>query len=135
MKLLEVGLITATVIVAQGAFSWASRREIEGRAGSASELSGRFDRPLEASHNNHTRCESYDRPGNGRLVLDTEHFAYHLLYRDSALDIGLTETQNEWALKQIWNRIAGFSLTRSLSPDETMEEIHKGLDLWRGVLV
>jgi hypothetical protein len=82
----------------QMAFGKKTREEIRERAGNRSEVSGRDDMPLHASHFFHGRGEAEQDKGNGILLTVAEHVAQHMKYRDNPEDIGLSRRENEWAI-------------------------------------
>ena len=109
-KLLKGGLelagAAALVAVSMGAFSRPSRREIRERAGRRSELSGRYDLPLDASHIIHSRqFPAYDHPENGIYLTIEEHLIYHEIFRPKPWLIGLSPRNNEMAIRSLRNRL------------------------------
>lgn len=109
-----------------GAFGKKTRDEVIERAGGASELTGRTDRPLHASHINHNReSEDYNNPDNGILLTDVEHLAYHINHVGHARDIGLGENQNNWAV----NILTGNVLARGVSSEEISTACQLALNL------
>lgn len=79
-----------------------------------SELSGETGRLLEASHWHHEKDDeirrqlgipSYTDPESGILITSPEHLGYHLYYRHSPNKIGLTTNGNEFAIRELTNRI------------------------------
>lgn len=91
------------------AFSMSTKRIIKHRARMAnperrlvSEVSGTNTYKMHAAHYNHRKDENYDNPDNGVLLTLPEHFYHHLSYRGKAELMGLTEEQNENAIKSLY---------------------------------
>ena len=95
------GLAVATTT----AFSRPVRREIRSRAGRRSELSGRYDIPLDASHIIHSRqYPQYDSPLNGLYLTVEEHLLYHEQFASNPRLIGLSARNNRMAILSLRNR-------------------------------
>jgi len=45
-----------------------------------------------------------------RVVPPFDHWYHHFSHRDCSETIGLTPEQNDWAIGQIYNRLAGHEL-------------------------
>lgn len=90
-------------------FSQFSRYSIKDRARRTqgrlvSELSGRWDMPLECAHFDHNKLNpEYDHPSNGVLMTVDEHLLDHI---NRAGENGLTKDENDWAIKQLMIRVA-----------------------------
>lgn len=103
--LVNLGLLSATTVIAGSAFSWGTRAIIRNRDGRKSVISGE-EESLECSHINHDkRRAEYDDESNGRMLTTREHYLDHFR-RHGYSNLGLTKRQNEWALRQIWERLS-----------------------------
>ncbi|MHA1910511.1 MAG: hypothetical protein ACTSYA_02340 [Candidatus Kariarchaeaceae archaeon] len=93
------------VAIALLAFSKKTRKEIGKRDGWRDVDTGEsfFDGiMLHASHYSHDRRNpDYDTVGAGRMQTVTNHLKYHLDHVGNAKDIGLTEAQNNYAIKML----------------------------------
>jgi hypothetical protein len=105
------------------AFGKKTREDIRDRANNRSEVSGRDDMPLEASHFFHGRGESEQHQDNGILLTLAEHLVWHKKYENSPEDIGLNKAQNDWAIGQIFLRLAKWVTGRGGSYEEVGAEI------------
>jgi hypothetical protein len=102
------------------AFSKRSRDIIRRRAGGRSELSGRVDTEMHCSHINHNHNRrDYDSPDNGLYLTVPEHLAYHLLAVCDARSIGLSESENSFAVN-----------TLALHVHDDDRAIQQALDMW-----
>jgi hypothetical protein len=61
---------------------------------------------LEASHIDHNKwdAEIYLSPDSIIICTPLEHYVYHLLFRNNPELIGLTREQNNYAIRQTWER-------------------------------
>lgn len=120
----KIAITGALLQLAGTAFSRPVRREIMRRANNSSEVSHRNDRPLEASHINHSRefrarnwqgrKVEYNSDLNGLMMTDIEHQLYHEDFLGSSHLIGLTEDNNMWAIQSIGDRIRMFNEARGI---------------------
>jgi hypothetical protein len=74
---------------------------------------------MESCHIDHTRDEDYDSVYNGFYATVIEHLAHHLLFIDHPFDIGLTYSGNQWAIKELKQRVLEHYQNSNL-PEETM---------------
>lgn len=92
------------------AFSRPSLTAIRERANYKSEISYLKNRPLTASHINHSRKHAlYDDPRMGIYMTDIEHYLFHLNFRGCSNLIGLPEHQNEWAIQKRLEAVEAFN--------------------------
>lgn len=106
------------------------RAEVKRRANNRSELSGSNEEPLEVAHLNHARDEDYQDPGNALLVTTTEHLAHHLIHRNRAEAIGLTEEGNEWAIGKLFERVFNFHRQRGIPDIHIQQRIGLAIQRW-----
>lgn len=89
-------------------FSGRVRDIIVGRAGNRSELSG-VEPPegqsLDIMHLDHTKDDTYDTPERGLAVTRMEHLIYHRVHKGRAHEIGLSEEDNNAAIKLLAWRV------------------------------
>jgi hypothetical protein len=87
-----------------------NRARIKNNGQLASELSGRFDEPLECAHIDHNKKSYwYDHPRNGRLLTLSEHLNDHLTRKGRN---GLTYDENEYAISELTKRLEAFKNSR-----------------------
>jgi len=61
----------------------------------------------ECCHEDHGKQTGYyDDPSNGKLRNRPKHYIQHKLGARGDLDTGLTEDQDSWSAKKIWNRMS-----------------------------
>lgn len=100
-------LVFCSLPVLAMAFSQAVRIEIGNRARWTCESCGKkFSQGwmLHMSHNNHDKKRSdYDNPDNGTCLCVTCHQDFHQQYVGSADKIGLSESDNDFALDALRN--------------------------------
>lgn len=102
----EVDLQSIGLILVGLAFSKKVRKQIHQRDGNQSVWSGKTE-DLECAHISHNKdSEEYDDPSNGRLLTTAEHMWDHI-NRHGTEQLGLTESQNDWAIYQLWKRFWG----------------------------
>lgn len=100
-SILGLGL---TLVFINSAFSKATARKIGTRAGWKSELSGKsfWDGfVLHMCHKDHTKDETYDNPERGICLTVDEHQEMHEAAVGHAQDIGLSESQNNYAIRML----------------------------------
>jgi hypothetical protein len=107
----------------QMAFGKKTREEIRERAGNRSEVSGRDDMPLEASHFFHGKGETEQDKDNGILLTLAEHLAWHRKFEKNPEDIGLSEQHNNWGVGQILIRLARWVFNQGGSYEDLDNEI------------
>ena len=117
------GLYLAIQQYTEMAFRQKGKREINQRAGGKSEVSGRDDMPLHASHFFHGKGEENQSSGNGFLATVSEHYAYHLKHRDEPENIGLNRRENEWALFMLIRNVVDAIRGKGGSMQDVVEEI------------
>lgn len=92
--------------VAFGAFGRPVRRKIKERDGNKSVWSGKTTQ-LEVAHISHNRNKTnYNHESNGRTLTTAEHMWDHI-NRHGTEQLGLTDSQNDWAIWQLWKRFWG----------------------------
>jgi hypothetical protein len=140
-KLLSIFSVATTALaltyLSSLSFSSETSFLIRRRAGGISELDGSSDRPLEASHLNHSKSfRGYDRVSNGVLVTDIQHLAYHLLFAHSPKEIGLTTRSNARAIESLKSRIYDFNIKNNLSTrkGDLNKELRIAMVLWEEFL-
>ena len=139
---LENKIVTGTACIGLLALSmWAfpsrTRKRIVQRAGGRSEVSGRSDIPLEASHIRHGEGGSK----NGILMTVIEHLAFHeRAERDGASEkIGLNPVQNGWAIGMLQKRVGNLDIppdevqARYNQANNNFDEIGQGGGLLQGL--
>lgn len=110
------------------AFSYETKKFVKTRIGNShSELSKRTDRPFEYIHLIHGK--QYDKPEFCILTNDMEHLAHHLYWYDNPQKIGLTKSQNIWAINKIASRVTQFSFAQNRL-HEYDEDISNCLNGW-----
>lgn len=94
--------IAGGIVLSQFAFSRKTRREILERDHFQCTESG-LEENLHASHFDHNRNNpDYDSPRNGRTLNIIEHLRDHIA---RAGKNGLTQSQNDWAIEKLMDRI------------------------------
>lgn len=87
-------------------FSREVRNRILNRDKRRSTLSGKTDN-LHVAHINHDKSNPlYDHESNGRTLTVAEHFWDHV-NRHGTEQLGLTESQNNWAIWRLWKTFWG----------------------------
>ena len=100
----KISTVIGVAALSQGAFSRPVRRKIWERDKGQSVWSGETE-DLTAAHINHSRStEIYNSESNGRLLTNTEQYIEHF-NRHGTESLGLTESQNKWALGTLWNKL------------------------------
>jgi hypothetical protein len=114
------------------AFSRKTREAIRMRAGERCEVTGRSDWPLEDMHLDHNRhSPDYDKKETGLRVILPVHAAHHESFRGRAHEIGLTESNNNFAVRSILARIWDFAFNRGMKVEEVfnaLNEAHEKID-------
>jgi hypothetical protein len=112
------------------------RQEGLERCGGRSELSGIYGW-VETSHLNHLRDdEFYYSIDNVVMCTPLEHYVYHLIFKNNAILIGLTEAQNEQAITSSFSRAVKYLFIhhqitfRNLPREEKIWIIHETWTLW-----
>lgn len=107
--LLSVAALGIATEAARWAFSARTKRQIVSRATdpedgiAKSEVSGRYDEPLQAAHINHSRSSGYyDNPDNGVLMTVSEHLIDHIQREGKN---GLTKSGNRLAIHLLKEQI------------------------------
>lgn len=96
-----------------------------------SELSGSMERPLECSHLTHDKSlPEYDTPEMGVLCTDIEHYVYHLIFKMRPEEIGLTRSQNDWSIKEIWQRVTARSFEMGMDRDQLNAKVAEARAYW-----
>jgi len=115
-----IGLL-GVVGLSGAAFSRGAKDYIRTRDGGKSVESGE-EGPLEVAHYNHDRSkENYNRAENGRCLTRREHYADHF-NRHGTRGLGLSEEENIWALKSIWNRMSKYERRDLPKPDKVGQD-------------
>lgn len=82
------------------------RQQVKRRDGFKSVWSGKTEN-LNVAHISHNRdLPDYDTPENARTLTVAEHMWDHI-NRAGTEQLGLTESQNTWAIYQLWKRFWG----------------------------
>ncbi len=100
------------------AFGKNIRDKIRERANNRSEISGRGDLPMECGHKVHGYSKDRQKPENGLLMTIFEHFMHHFKFQGKAHEIGLSERSNNWAIKQIGNRISEWASRNNVNDSD-----------------
>lgn len=91
-----------------GKFNYFAKKEIKERDRDTCQgcgVSGRTHQ-LEASHINHSKkSPDYNNSENGEMLCRPCHYNYHLSHQGRAKEIGLRESENDWAINSIWERM------------------------------
>lgn len=127
--------LAITFGVATAAFSQHTKVFISDRANSLPELQPKYQRlknePLECMHLNHKRTVRYDESNNGLLVTITQHLAYHMMYKDTPGEIGLSKMANENAINALKSRALDFYLTLGLDYSGLLSNIRREMTNWK----
>lgn len=118
-----------------GSFTKPVRLTIKERANEKSELSGENSRPLVCAHLRHRggRRGRFDRPENGLLVTDIEHFAHHKLFKDNPERIGLSTDQNDLSILTLTRTIKTYNKEHRITDEETQEKYENAVESWIGL--
>ena len=108
------------------------RYEVRERAKHKSELSGRGGRPLQCCHLSHNRDQYYNGLDVVVLVTDIEHLAYHMLFTNKPLEIGLHKGHNNWAIDTLLRDIHRFNdkVNRVMTDEQIEKEVEQAKNFW-----
>lgn len=135
MKAREIASATlalaATAALLTSGFSRETWYILRVRANGRSEVSGRFDWPLQASHINHNKKdERYDSPEMGISMTLVEHYVYHLAFELYPECIGLDFHGNKSAIASLRSQIRKFCKKAGRN-QPTVEELEMSMQLVR----
>lgn len=128
--ILTIGSLIAPFFISFLAFSDKSRDKIKERAKYKSEITGRRDLPMECMHINHDKSKGkYNDPKNGIYGTVIEHFLHHYIYQGQAHLIGLTETENDWAVQACHQRVLQASNRKGWGNEELLLRVQEDLEI------
>lgn len=114
-----IGIVGVSLL----AFSRGARREVRIRAGYKSEISGRDDMPLDASHIIHARrYPKYNDPTNGVLMTIEEHLWYHEAFEAFPRLVGLSYQNNQKAVNSLRDRLETALYERQLQREDEFKK-------------
>lgn len=121
---ITAGSLLTLGILVTGAFSTESKDIIKHRARGQSELSGYNLMSKEAAHLNHSKDihRRYDDPKNALYVTTFEHYVHHAMHQGKAGEIGLTENNNNFAVRDTLKRVYNWYAERGLELTPQMFE-------------
>lgn len=106
------------------------RFEVRERAKNKSELSGTKGRPLQCCHLDHQRNQYYNGEDVVVLVTDIEHYAYHLIFKNQPLEIGLHKGHNGWAIKTLKENIMAVNRNIGMTDEQFEKAVDKAMGFW-----
>lgn len=113
--------------LSNGAFSRKVRKWIKNRAGGRSELSGRREKRMQCSHDDHDKKSSkYNCRDTGTYLCLSEHYVYHESHQGEAEKIGLTEEENNSAIGGLRGQ-----LEKDYGVEEASDRIQRAREDWR----
>lgn len=112
--------------------------DLRDRACEVSELDQSDNRPLQCSHNTHLKgIREYNDDEYGLLVTDIQHYAYHLIFRNSPYVeevLGLNYSQNQWSIEKMWKDLMIISRSIGWSKEKVLQEVEKAKLYWYAML-
>jgi hypothetical protein len=117
----KIAIVLGAAALSTGAFSKKVRQKIWERDKGQSVWTGETEN-LTAAHINHNKSEViYNSSENGRLLTQEEQYVDHF-NRHKTAGIGLTEEQNNWALRLLWG-VLGDSQKKYPPPEEAGKKV------------
>lgn len=118
----KIAFVLGAAAFSTGAFTKGVRKKIAERDNGKSVWSGETE-GLTAAHINHDRKRKiYNDESNGRLLTWLEQYEDHF-NRHNTEGLGLSESQNKWALSKIWEMLSDEQRKKLPPPEEVGKTI------------